>query len=751
MRTVAPAALVADMHRLILPFLLFCFPGFLSAQNTVKVTGVVIDSTTHAPVADVAVRASGSAIGSYTDSRGHFRLRNLSQGSITLSFHHVRYELTRRTVTLTDAGQIRLTIRLAPKKYTTPPVTVYGEQSDPRTETISRNEIETSHATSITDILAAVPGVMAESSSGSGGTGIRIRGSQPNQVLVLVNGSAINDPVTGEADLREIPLNLIQKITVHKGGRSAEFGSGAFAGVVEITLTSPAETRARTTLGLGTYGHQSAGGKLSGAAGRWKYLISLSGKRAGNQYHYSYKRPDGTPAGATRKNAGLERYSAHSSATLHLPARTFRIQGNYIHAQRGLPGTIHQLTPFAEATRIRYGGAVDYTQQFTPGEFDAGINYTRAVSGFVNDPPNNAPLRFRTVPAYDSEYSTQALKSRTSYRNRFSPLAQWSVDITAEQSTFHQTGEPTRYSQRINAVQRSLGIGLGSNLSSPALFNQLIVRFKPQLRYSAIRVDEESDHTSYPFTSYAADLAVSWQAPVTATLHLHTGRSFRLPTFGDLFYEGFRITGNPYLQPEKGREYSAGLQFSLQRPIQSLFRIERFHRTITDRIIWETGSFGNFTPKNTDSRITGYSIRTTVHLFNNSLELQGYYEHLSPLNKGEGHNTYNKILPYIPREKWQTSVRWKGEYFSLTFHHRYRGDRYRTEANTHEVPGFHVSDLQVTGPEVPLPIFPSAELTPGFRVDNLWDNQFTIAYRMPEPGRTCFFTLTLKSNRKQQE
>ncbi len=64
---------------------------------------------------------------------------------------------------------------------------------------ITRDDIEKRQARYVTDMLRAVPG-FAISHSGTMGsqTQVRVRGSEANHVLVLIDGVRANDPATGD-------------------------------------------------------------------------------------------------------------------------------------------------------------------------------------------------------------------------------------------------------------------------------------------------------------------------------------------------------------------------------------------------------------------------------------------------------------------------------------------------------------------------------------------------------------------------
>ena len=83
---------------------------------------------------------------------------------------------------------------------------------------LDKAAIRDTRAKDIPDLLATVEGVFVQKTGGAGSrTEIKIRGGDAEQVLVLVDGQRINPSGTGTADLSTIPLDMVEKIEIHKG------------------------------------------------------------------------------------------------------------------------------------------------------------------------------------------------------------------------------------------------------------------------------------------------------------------------------------------------------------------------------------------------------------------------------------------------------------------------------------------------------------------------------------------------------
>lgn len=108
--------------------------------------------------------------------------------------------------------------------------------------TISREEIEASGALDLHDVMRMQPGVDVVRSGPAGGqTSVFMRGTESDHVLVLVNGVRVNSPTLGGAIWGEIPLDQVERIEVVRGPRSAQFGSDAIGGVIQIFTRQTSE------------------------------------------------------------------------------------------------------------------------------------------------------------------------------------------------------------------------------------------------------------------------------------------------------------------------------------------------------------------------------------------------------------------------------------------------------------------------------------------------------------------------------
>ncbi|MFC3195299.1 TonB-dependent receptor plug domain-containing protein [Marinicella sediminis] len=112
----------------------------------------------------------------------------------------------------------------------------------------TREDIDAMQVTYLSDLLRQAPGFAINQSGGPGTqTQLRVRGSEANHVLVLLNGVRVNDPTAGDEFLFNYALlDHVERIEIIRGPQSAIWGTDAMSAVINI-ITREAES---TNLGL---------------------------------------------------------------------------------------------------------------------------------------------------------------------------------------------------------------------------------------------------------------------------------------------------------------------------------------------------------------------------------------------------------------------------------------------------------------------------------------------------------------------
>jgi len=708
------------------------------SQSTAKITGTVIDSSTGTPVSDVAVILQGTQSGTYTKENGKFSLSEIYAGRYLLQLSHVGYHTEEISVNIVEGSPVHLFISLIPRKYQFSPVTVTGTTNNPGTIVLDRESIQRSNSSTLDNLLQQYSGVTQASGTGAGSKSIRIRGSSTNQVLVLLDGLPLNDPLTGEVNLENIPTGDIDHLTITPHGSSAEYGAGAFSGIIRIFSQPHPLEKASLGLTIGSFGERSVRPGLNGTFGDWNYSLYMQDRFIQRNYPYTFQLPDGTIQSRNRSNADLHQQSAQSSLEYVGANQSISFRAHYLEAHRGLPGKVYFWSPDARASENRLGITGHYRRTFRKSNLQFQVSADDANSHYVNKPTNNQSL----IPAYDTEYSHSTIRSKLEFNFNQSEHFTWKLDGLGQYTGFDQAGAGTEFSTPINAAQHRVSVGGSLHFTFPDISNWQIA-LQPSLRVSEVVLKNQHNKESYSFFSHSLLVTFHRITAPEVQLYVREDRSFRPPTFGDLYFQDFRVSGNPGLKPEKVNEYTAGASLASHGVIKSTLSFEAFWKHVNDQIFWSVGSYANFTPQNTDSRITGQSVQFHWQIFSNKLFGQFYAEHLTPTNLGSNPATRNKFLPFRPEYEIQSSYGLRLYQCTIQYFHRFRGKQFITAANTKSLEGYGVADFSISTEQRLTGLLDALKIRPELQVNNLWDKKYEVVARMPEPGRNYKISLNL--------
>jgi len=151
---------------------------------------------------------------------------------------------------------------------------------------ITGEELEKRGETFVIEALRNVPGLAVSSSGGSSGkfTQLRIRGSEANQTLVLIDGVEVNSPNATEFQWEHLTTDNIERIEILRGPQSALYGSDAIGGVVNIitkrgkgpmSISGNVETGSYATKRLG--GAARGGGAIGNSGLDYHFSIGANG------------------------------------------------------------------------------------------------------------------------------------------------------------------------------------------------------------------------------------------------------------------------------------------------------------------------------------------------------------------------------------------------------------------------------------------------------------------------------------------
>jgi len=198
----------------------------------------------------------------------------------------IRTVVTMGALALTVSTAAAQEVKQTPEvKHTEPVVVTATKVETPREQlgasvtVIGEDELKTYNYSEFQEVMRQVPGVDIQRFGGLGrNSSIRIRGANPNQVQVLVDGMRVKSPTLGSAELSEISLDAIERIEVVRGPQSTLYGADAIGGVVNvITKKGAGPVQSTVHLQAGSYATFREQANVQGSYGGFNF--NLSGSR----------------------------------------------------------------------------------------------------------------------------------------------------------------------------------------------------------------------------------------------------------------------------------------------------------------------------------------------------------------------------------------------------------------------------------------------------------------------------------------
>lgn len=235
--------------------LAFCLLASLFTYAQTSVTGTIRDSKNNTPLQGASLKVRGTRTGTITNDAGQFSLTAKTGDLIDITM--IGY--ANQTVTLGTESSID--ILLEPSVFDLGAVVLVGTRRPGRVKietpvpvdvvNLAQVSLPTARMDLTSIINYAAPSFNYNKQSGSDGADhidlATLRGLGPDQTLVLVNGKRRHQTAfvavfgtrgrgNSGTDLSSLPMAAIERVEILRDGASAQYGSDAIAGVINLVL-----------------------------------------------------------------------------------------------------------------------------------------------------------------------------------------------------------------------------------------------------------------------------------------------------------------------------------------------------------------------------------------------------------------------------------------------------------------------------------------------------------------------------------
>ena len=611
-----------------------------------------------------------------------------------------------------------------------------------RTEIVSENELKKTNATTLKDALENIPGVLLREIHGKSGYEISLQGLTSDQVLILIDGLPLAASTSSTVDLDQYLVANIDHIEVVKGAASAQYGSSAMGGVINIITKKIAEGISISgQVDLGSYGKQNANGKaasinnhhekikIEAAQGHFKGRISADQfKSAGFAVH-----PDQYPLQGDEQTR--QQYSIYA---VWQPSDQFSVWADFNDYQEAdHQRSLNFVPPFylkqykiEDIERQRLSTGTQFTL-FNTVLFDLkGVHEsydttsTQTLNGYLS--------ALRNSNQENNHFSSQVSLPTWNKQN-------WQLGYDWHEEKLEQSNNG-KFEMQGGAVSRE----------RHEFYLQNDIKLTDQLdTVLGWRFQNDEDFGDHNAFKLSSKYRFYEQNDLLADLRFSYGQGYRVPNLKERFYSfdhshlGYIVIGNPNLKPESSDSYQLGL--SLVKNDLWNADVNLFFNSISDLIQTD---YENSVVIN---GITQYSYSNVAEAETKGIESTAQWN-ITPYLTLSGAYTYTEAKDKTT-DQWLTRrpkhiARLGADYsfndqLELTLRARYQSDEFGDSANLHQSPEWFSVDTQI---DYQLNSYISAFMG----IDNIFNEQrdfnTSVDYR-PIEGRYSYTGLRFNWNK----
>lgn len=569
------------------------------------------------------------------------------------------------------AGLCSVAANAEPPVYETIAVADAIADSAPREDRAASASVITEDRTpraaeSVPQLLSEQPGVAITRLGGMGSTAtISLRGSTSNQVLVYVDGVALNTATGGGVDVGAIPLGDVARIEVYRGMSPIRFGASAIGGVVSITTAIPKDNRVELDAGGGSFGALYGGARAAWNRGRLHLYTGVHAVTSDGDFSYvDNQNANLNSAGnrVARRNNDLHQIDATAKAVVDLASdRTITASATFFDRDQGLPGMGSLADPQARLDTLRATGILTYESTR-----DIGVASHLRATGYGSYTLTHFHDVLHQINASqtDAHDRTTTFGGTVDWRKIARPWLTFSGVVDGRFDRFRPTDSLGSVPTGAPATRLYGAAGLESDFWIEAAALDVIV----SARIEAAR--EETSGRDYfgdfllesPATHQVLPIArLSFVEEVAPWISLrgNAGRYARLPSTIELYGNTGYLLGNPSLKSESGINADLGPTLSWTSATRKISWSTAFFASFADNLIQFRYGNGRARAENVGSaRILGVESSLTVELGPHArLLASGTYT--DSRDTSDQVARHGRQLPLRPRYRFYARPEWR--------------------------------------------------------------------------------------------
>lgn len=535
-------------------------------------------------------------------------------------------------------------------------------------EVLTHDQLVATGGASLVEALKFSTGITYNSqgprgtSQGTMTSKIMIRGVEKG-TLVLVDGVPLNQ--NGRYHLDDIPVEIVEKVEIIRGGGAVLYGSEATGGVINIITKGKRENSVRTA--FGNYGSQS-------------HALNMQADKFGLSYSYD-------------KTGAVDNISNPASG---------RPTGMYYNTIRGEHNTLNMRYDFNDTMYLThtYGeNNSHYVYRYSKQQDASGkdIDYKNAIHTTVE---NNTQLHYekddwKAILSYVSRDQETNNRTAKKVSGKYVPGnvtasrastddASLGLDVQKKWLLGHDISlVGFNYQQDTcaneNVTEPSTAVGRHDfERDMYAFYGQYnrALNSRENLIFSARETwatNSSVSSTDKNFSKFTPELEYIRRLDKTTSFYSKAAQSFMMPTFTQLYGSGDNVVGNANLQPQHGTHYEVGWKRNVDA---HAWRLAVFNYTIKDSIEVNVASSGEFTYSNEDVKNTGVELTCNVNM-NDHWQGNWGVSYGNPKRLAVDNGVSNGWRDYSSKLQLKSGLAYKKDKWSGAVNANYLGQRTR--------------------------------------------------------------------------
>lgn len=612
-------------------------------------------------------------------------------------------------------------------------------------------ELQRLNSLSVADALRFFSGVQLKDYGGVGGIKtINIRSMGTNHVGVFYDGIELANAQNGQVDLGMYSLDNMQTISLYNGQKSQIFQTAkefASAGSVYLQSRVPEFEEGKTynmkaKLKLGSFDlvnpsllmelkvsdHVSASfsGEWLSSSGKYKFRYRRKAVR-GDELMY-----DTT---AVRQNGDIRATRMEGALFGQIKGGDWMLKAYNYTSERGVPGAIVN-NVWRRGERISDNNSFfqGYIQKRLTPKYQTKLSakYSCFLTKYVN--------KDTTVMMIDNVYRQKEFYLSTQHQyditNFWKVSGAYDFQWNNMDADMYGFVHPTRWNHMLS-LATSLAWG-GFKMQGSVVYNYV---------HDVTRdVESPADKNTW---MPAVFLYYKPFAEVGFSLRAFYKKSFRMPTFNDLYYAEM---GNSKLNPEYTTQYDIGFAYYSKRMKGLLYewavQVDGYRNFVSDKIVaypkgaqfrWTMLNLGKVHINGLDAKMSA-TFRPVRKLYFTTRLQYTYQQAIDVTNPADTY--YRDQIPYIPWQSGSAVVQMDYGTWGLNYSFIYTGERYNQQENiiyNHTQP-WYTHDLSVQKSFC----WRNYQAKVALEVNNLLSQDYDVILNYPMPKRNYRVTLTFE-------